>query len=111
MSQKLKDFMFGLNSNREKLYDIMLFNENEPPKDECIRYLQQDLGRDRFLEAVQNMQVAMQRTDCLLHGDFHVFNILVEAQPEVIAHHASANESDEFSVHGRPPKRSRGRET
>ena len=100
-NQKLKDFMFGLNSNREKLYDIMLFNENEPPKDECIRYLQQDLGRDRFLEAVQNMQVAMQRTDCLLHGDFHVFNILVEAQPPLYESSNNDNDNNDDQSKGR----------
>lgn len=60
------------------------FDEAEPKDDDDFAmYLQQEVGREKF-DAMNKARIeSEQRSECLLHGDAHVFNCLVEAKPDI----------------------------
>jgi hypothetical protein len=52
------------------------------PKDDFVEYLQH-MGRGKF-NAINEARIANdKKAECLIHGDAHVFNCLVEAKPDV----------------------------
>lgn len=49
--------------------------------DAFIKFVMEELGQDRYLQILDAADSAALRKDCLIHGDAHCFNMLVEAKP------------------------------
>jgi hypothetical protein len=74
----LREMMGTFEATNDKLFD----QTQNPNSDACIKYLHY-IGRNRFQLLQDAMHAIESRKDCLVHADSHLFNILVEAKPDI----------------------------
>ena len=97
----IKDFDPDLNSIVKPHIETMLQHmkavarnacKSEYPNDRTEEYCAM-MGENRLMTILNENIASLGRRDCLIHGDSHVFNILVEAKPSI-------NELEKFGPDG-----------
>jgi hypothetical protein len=76
LNDGIKDSMRAIYPICKGAFAQMIAGEGEPP-DHFVAYAR-EIGQERFSESIDAMAEAYEKCDCLLHGDAHVINILVE---------------------------------
>lgn len=56
----------------------------EQQNDKVVVYARDVLGIEKMESIVKNWEIASQQKECLVHGDAHVFNMLVERKPNAL---------------------------
>eukprot|EP00531_Pseudo-nitzschia_arenysensis_P001451 CAMPEP_0116151936 /NCGR_PEP_ID=MMETSP0329-20121206/20377_1 /TAXON_ID=697910 /ORGANISM="Pseudo-nitzschia arenysensis, Strain B593" /LENGTH=559 /DNA_ID=CAMNT_0003648611 /DNA_START=42 /DNA_END=1721 /DNA_ORIENTATION=- len=103
-NEKMKEFFMSLTGLCQMFFEGYLDESNENPDRTALRA--REIGEEALSEIMDAYCKMLMRTDCYVHGDCHVFNMLVESTLKALQNEDESSFGDvaivdwEFSHYG-----------
>ena len=84
-NKEIKPFLNSLTNILDTIFDSYFDDDESCQKEDIclVTKLGKEIGKDRLKLILRNYRDTLNRTDCYVHGDCHVFNMLVEPTPSM----------------------------